>query len=298
MYPGKSARRLNYEFNARLQKRLHDNKKAFQYLTNRGLTLETIKDFNLGLSFPYSRKKFGSEQADALMYPLRGRDGKFYNKYGYYNIPDVTLNPPESNFWISGDARTYYGDSVAGRNLIFVCQNALDLWRHRQSIKATGLRSEILLISSTSEADFPEEWKDENFWAGWEMVYLGLDNDAAGETLASQLFELIGREAKRVRVPLRFGKDWTDFWQGGADISEFTAIIRDSPIISLVVQSYADDAEGYGRFSYKPVNVNGAFHGGHLYYAVQILNRAVDVVSGDSGSNVTRDVERLETVVV
>jgi hypothetical protein len=37
---------------------------------------------------------------------------------------------------------------------------------------------------------------------------------------------------------------------------------------------------------------------GYLYYAVQILNRALDVVAGESGSRVSRDLERLETVVV
>jgi hypothetical protein len=40
MYPGETARRLNYEFHARLKKRLQENKQAIQYLTNRGLTLD------------------------------------------------------------------------------------------------------------------------------------------------------------------------------------------------------------------------------------------------------------------
>jgi hypothetical protein len=94
---GRSRRRerpLNDEFNARISKRLRDNEGAIQYLTNLGLTLNTIDGFRLGLSPPYSSKKLGAEVANALMFPLRNREGKFYNKYGYYNIPDVTLNPP------------------------------------------------------------------------------------------------------------------------------------------------------------------------------------------------------------
>src|SRR4028119_1938820 len=81
-----SRRALNHEFNAKLRKRLRDNKRAIQYLTNRGLTLETVEHFGLGLSAPYRGKKTRREHADALMYPLRNREGKFYNKYGYYNV--------------------------------------------------------------------------------------------------------------------------------------------------------------------------------------------------------------------
>jgi hypothetical protein len=46
------------------------------------------------------------------------------------------------------------------------------------------------------------------------------------------------------------------------------------------------------------VNINGAYHNGHLYYPVQILSRTSDVAPGEGGTNVVRDVERLETVVV
>lgn len=291
-------RRLNLEFNAKLKKRLRDNKKAIQYLTNRGLTIDTIDHFGLGLSTPYYSKKSGREQVDALVYPLRGYDGKFHNKYGYYNIPDVTLNPLESNGWISGDDRTYYSDSAASKKLVFVCQSVMDLWRHWQSLSATGFRTDLLLISATREASFPEEWKEPSFWAGWETIFLGHDSDAAGEQIAQQVAELIGRDARRVRVPTHFGKDWTAFWQGGADPSEFTSLLRDAPVFSLHVQSCSEEAHGYGRFAYRPVNIGGAFHNGHLYYTVQILNRTPDVISRENGRNIIRDVERLETVVV
>lgn len=298
MHPRETQRRLNDEFNSKLGKRLRDNKRAIQYLTNRGLTLETIEHFGLGLSLPYSSKKRGREQSDALMYPLRSPDGKFYNKYGYSNVPGVTLNPPETNFWVSGEARTYYADSAAGRKLVFVCQNAMDLWRHWQSLRGASFTTDFVLISSTSDSAFPEEWKEQGFWASWETVFLGFDNDQAGEQLSQRVAEWIGRDSRRVRVPTYFGRNWTEFWQGGADVSEFTSLVRDAPVFTIKVQSYEEAAQGYGRFAYKPVNINGAFHNGYLYYAVQILNRAVDVVTGDQGRNVTRDVERLETVVV
>src|SRR3712207_3700837 len=172
---GGSRRALNHEFNAKLRKRLRDNKRAIQYLTNRGLTLETIEHFGLGLSMPYRSKKSGREHADALIYPLRNREGKFYNKYGYYNLPDVTLNPLAGGGWISGEALTYYGGSAAGKILAFVCQRPIDLWRHWQALEATDVGRDTILICSTHETAFPREWNDRRYWAGWETILIGLE---------------------------------------------------------------------------------------------------------------------------
>lgn len=294
----RTERPLNYEFNARLRKRLRDNKRAVQYLAHRGLTLDTLEAFGLGLSAPYLSKKASREVSDALVYPLRDWEGRFYNKYGYYNVPDVTLNPPESVSWITGEPRTYYGQSAAGKSRVFVCQRAIDLWRLWQAIEATGLAAELLLICSTHETAFPAEWKEPRFWARWETVYVGFDNDQAGEALASALSEVAGKDVRRVLAPSNYGKDWTEFWQGGAEAHEFTALLRDAPVFSLKVLDDSADAQGYGRFAYKPVNINGAFHNGHLYYAVQILNRTPEVTSEGAGGRVVRDIERLETVVV
>jgi hypothetical protein len=296
--PDGSRRALNHEFNARLRKRLRDNKRAIQYLTNRGLTLETVEHLGLGLSAPYRGKKTRREHADALMYPLRNHEGKFYNKYGYYNVPDVTLNPLAGGGWISGDALIYYGGSAAGRRLAFVCQRPIDLWRHWQALEATDIGRDILLLCSTHESEFPREWKEARFWEGWETVFLGFDNDPVGEFLSTRLAELVGRDARRALVPAVYGKDWTEFWQGGADTAEFIRLLRDAPTFSFKIRGDHEGEQGYGRFPYRPVNINGAYHNGHLYYTVQILNRATGLAPRDGGGKVVRDVERLETVVV
>lgn len=291
-------RPLNPEFNARLKKLLRENKRAVQYLSGRGLTPESVEYFKLGLSAPYFGKRSKVERADALAYPLRGSDGKFYNKYGYYQIPGVTQNPVERDGWTSGEARTYYGCAASGKRLVFVCQRALDLWRHWQALDGTALGNELLLICSIREAEFPEEWREPTFWAEWETVYVGFDGGEVGDQLASRLVELIGRDAQRARVPQRYGKEWTDYWQGGADASEFTHLLRDAPVCSLNLGDESEGSEAYGRFAYRPVNISGAFQNGYLYYPVQILNRASDVIREGDGGRVVRDVERLETVVV
>jgi hypothetical protein len=291
-------RLLNPDFHGKLKKRLRDNQNAVAYLESRGLGIETISYFGLGLSTPYTSKKTGEEQADALVFPLKRRDGKLYNKYGYYNIPGVTKNPTDKNGWMSGEVRTYYSAPMNSQKNIFVCEGAKDVWRHWQALQGSALAGDLLLITSTHGSAFPDEWKDPAFWSRWETVYFGQDNDEAGEHAASKLAGYIGRDARRVLVPKWFGKDWTDFWQSGGDIGEFSQLLEEAPVVSLHVQREGDDSQGYGRFAYRPININGAFHNSHLYYTVQTLNRGVDITRKETGEEVVHDVERLETVVV
>ncbi|MCA1634172.1 MAG: hypothetical protein LC802_10875 [Acidobacteria bacterium] len=292
------ARPLNPDYHSTLKKRLRENPRSLQYLADRGLGAETVNYFGLGLSAPYVNRKSGEEQADALVYPLRGRDGRLVNKYGYYNIPAVTKNPVDKNGWMAGEVRTYYATSEEGKKSIFVCEGAKDVWRHWQALQGTELGDELLLVTSTHGAAFPDSWKDPAFWAKWERVYFGQDNDEAGEHVAVKLSELTGRECLRVVVPKWFGKDWTDFWQGGGDLGEFAGLLEAAPVVSLKVQPDDDPSLGYGRFAYKPLNINGAFHNGHLYYTAQVLYREVDLQRKENGDEVVVDVERLETVVI
>lgn len=291
-------RPLNPDFHGTLRRRLRENAAALDYLSGRGLTRETVDLFGLGLSAPYVSRRSSREQSDALVYPVKGRDGRLYNKYGYYNIPGVTRNPVDGNGWMSGVVRTYYSDEARGRKILFVCEGAKDVWRHWQALRGTPFADNLLLITSTHGSAFPEEWRDPAFWSHWEAVYFGHDNDEAGEHMAIKLAGLIGRESRRVSVPKKYGKDWTDFWQSGGGAAEFAELLEGAPAVSQKLREEEDGGLGYGRFAYRPVNINGAFHGGHLYYAVQTLNRGVDVSRDESGEEVVHAVERLETVVV
>jgi hypothetical protein len=291
-------RPVNPDFHGKLRRRLRENSAALDYLSGRGLETATVERFGLGLSTPYTSRKTGEEQSDALVYPIKGRDGRLYNKYGYYNIPGVTKNPTDRNGWMSGEVRTYYADAVGGQRKIFVCEGAKDVWRHWQALQGSPLARDLLLVTSTHGSAFPDEWKGPEFWARWDTVFFGHDNDEAGEAIAAKLAVVVGREAKRVAVPRWYGKDWTDFWQAGGDAAEFEGLLEEAPVVSLSIQPDDGEAPGYGRFAYKPININGAFHNGHLYYTVQTLNRGVDITRRESGEEVVHDVERLETVVV
>lgn len=290
-------RPLNVEFHTKLKKRLLANDKAIRHLTGQGLTIETIEAIGLGLSMPYHGKKTDREYADALVYPLRGFEGTFYNKYGYYNIPGVTKNPQNNDCWMSGDPRSYYSSQVLGKKSIFVCQSPKELWLHWQAIHRSVHAGYMVLIASTHDSVLPTEWAAPSFWESWEVVYCGQPNDDAGEQAAVRLGTSIGRDARRVAPPRWCGRTWGDFWRGGGDLREFATLLRGASVVSIAVRSMTGQEDGPGRFPYEPISINGAFHGGHLYYTAKVLRREVDVVAVESGPP-SRHMERLETVVI
>jgi hypothetical protein len=115
---------------------------------------------------------------------------------------------------------------------------------------------------------------------------------------------LAGREVRRVTVPQWYGKDWTDFWQAGGRIDEFVELMAEAPIIEHREQlnelNAPNDAEvdGPGVYAYDPIDINGAFHNGHLYYPVRILHKDCEITRIESGEEAVQAVEWLETVVV
>ena len=137
------------------------------------------------------------------------------------------------------------------------------------------MSNEIILISSTHGSAYPAEWEQEEFWSQWKEVYLGHDNNHAGDMIAERLLEFTGRQVRRVKVPKEFGKDWTDYWQNGGDIERFRALLSEAPVASAARVMDARELSlapvlRPGRYSYRPVDINGAYVNGHLYYPTEI----------------------------
>ena len=291
-------RRLNPEFHLRLRKRLRENQKALDYLAGLGLKVETVERFGLGLSLPYTSRRTNSEQADALVYPVVNRDGAFVNKYGYYFIPGVTKGSGDEDGWTSGETRIYYSGPSDACKSILVCDGPRDVWRLWQ--ETNGRTSpDLLFVAPTRPKAFPEEWTLPGFWNRWETVYLAFGGGEVGEALAAKLSTLIEREARRVLLPAASGGTWAGFWDSSTDgVIGFEELLGAAPFMSVRLNMDEDTGDQPGRFAYGPVNINGAYHQGHLYYAVRVLNRGVDVERRDSGEDVVQQTERLETVVV
>jgi hypothetical protein len=292
------AKLLNPEFHSRLRKRLRQNRQALDYLAGLGLRSETIEHFGLGLSAPYTSRKSNAEQSDALVYPVMNHEGAFVNKYGYYNIPSVTRGDGEAGGWTSGEARTYYSGPAADCQSIFICDSPREVWRNWQETIGR-IAPELLFVSSTRANIFPDEWAAPGFWNRWETVYLGFGASVAGGVLADKLAALAGRETRRVTPSAEAGGNWSGFWNDSPrGFESFEELLGAAPFVSVRLNMDDDPGDLPGRFAYGPVNVNGTYHNGHLYYTVRVLNRNVDVERRESGEDVVQQTERLETVVI
>ncbi|POP51542.1 hypothetical protein [Zhongshania marina] len=161
-------------------------------------------------------------------------------------------------------------------------------------MEEAGILGDYLIVSSTHGSGIPQEWKGPEFWSRWEAVLLGHDNDEAGDAMAERIALLAGRELHRVKVPDSLGKDWTDFWQNGGDVHLFNQQVNNATVVSVQVKNSNGSPEQFGRVSYDPVDINGAYHGGHLYYIAQVMMREQGI--DERGQLVP--LERLETLVV
>lgn len=285
----------NPEYLERRKKLLQKNEEAFAYLVGRGLKRETIDRFNLGLSEPYTDSE-GITREGALVAPLINSDGKPTKQSVYYTIPNVTKNPVDKNGWMKGSPQTYYADAYRGQKTLFVCEGLKDLWITWQEIQPNQSELDILFISSTHGSGIPEEWHQSAFWSRFDHVFLGHDNDDAGESMAKKIAAIGGAEMHRVIPPK--GKDWNDFWQAGGTIQEFQLLLAEATVVGQEIRQEESIDFQAGRFSYQPVDIATAFHHGHLYYPVRTLFNAIETVRNERGQEITRMVSRQETVVV
>lgn len=290
------SRPANREFLARRQKRLFETIAAMEWLENRGIRKQAIQTFYLGLSETYIDRK-GTTHRNALLGPVIGVDGIPLNRTVYYNIPGITLNPAADNGWMKGSPTTYYAEAKKGCKSIFICEGPKDLWRTWQAFYDAEDAPDVLLISSTHGSAMPVEWQHFSFWSQFDLVFLGHDNDSAGDKTAQSIAHVAGHETLRVRPPKEKGKDWTDFWQHGGSMGEFKALLSEANLISEEITASIEDKKP-GRYDYKPIDIATAFHRGYLYYPVRTLNNALESVKGNDGYAEQQLVARIETVVV
>jgi hypothetical protein len=293
---------ISSEYHQMLRSRLSKNKNAMDYLTGplRGLEIETIKYFGLGLSQPYPKDSATPTSSDAVTAPMISPvTGRYMNRNYYISVPGVTQDSESRKYWGTPTA-TYWAQKREKHTSLFVCEGLKDTWSHWQALSKTGMTAQMMLISSTHGSAFPDEWEKEEFWASWENIYLGQDNDDPGNATAERLLNFVGREVRRVevpKVPKKVGegntKDWTDFWQNGGTFEDFRKLIDNAPVASakVVDASSTTSQLQMGKCSYNPVDINGAYVRGHLYYPTEILDRKIDEETGQI-------VERLETLVV
>ncbi len=300
------------QWTSRLVNRLKSNKSALEYLFNRTLTIETIEYFKLGLSTPYKNKD-GITSSNALVFPLLAQDGTFLNQNCYYNIPDITENPPNSNGWMKGSPKAYFTHARKNQKIMFIAEGIKDCWVLYQNLKEHDLLSKILICSSTHGSAIPAEMQEPEFWIGFDKIYLGHDHDSAGDKIAEKLSDFIPKDCYRVKCPSHYAKakysangeikpasewgaDWTDFFKADSCIEEFLNLLEEAPICDTKLEDadLQSTLNVEGRFNVAPIDINNAFIGGRMYYPIQTLVRQKNV--DEYGKEYF--LERYETVVV
>lgn len=288
----------------RRSRKLFRNRKAIDYLLNRGLTQETIKRFHLGLSEPYFSKLTNQTVENALGYPLISRSGDPLGRFFYYKIPDVTLNPTSDNGWGAGSPVTYWSKATDGKRSVFVAEGAKDVWILAQKIEETELDKKMVVMTSSHGAGCPRDWQKRDFWSEFDTIYAGQDSDesGAGDQMAERLAGYVGKKIRRVRVPSDMGKDWTDFFKSGGSIEAFEKLLKEAPLIGDVSESEIEDKkEDYhslGIHAANPININGAYVNGYLYYPFMVENREMEEVQDENGMWMTQTVFSYQTQVV
>ncbi len=103
-------------------------------------------------------------------------------------------------------------------------------------------------------------------------------------------------EALRVRVPEKHGRDMINFNQDGGTKNEFQELLSNDSLAVTVIET--EDMTATGLLAYRPVDINGAYHNGHLYYPVSALMRERVEIDEKDGSKRTEVQEHRKTVVV
>lgn len=283
---------------ARLENNLLRNRAAMQYLRDRGISSDTVRKFHLGIKEPYTRKADGETVSNVLCYPVLSTSGEPLGRYGYCNITGVTRSPEPEGYWSRGRPRTYHSGDVAGKASILIVETCEDLWVLHQHLSSSLLLRSIILVTSTHARATPDEWNIPSFWVTWEKIYLGYDRGPAADRLASEIERRTGRKVLRVSVPEGAGGNWADFFLAGGTAERFEELFRRAHRGAGSPQPPTELLGSPGESLAEPVNINGAFVNGHLYYPFTVERREVEKTRSRGGESAERVVTSYVTRVV
>jgi 5S rRNA maturation endonuclease (ribonuclease M5) len=275
---------------------LINNPVALTYLKDRGINLETVSKFKLGLSTGYTNKK-GIHRENFLMYPLVDSDGRFKKKFGYIGIPDVSIASDSSlsPFMATGGGTfAYFNQALTyERRVLILVEGHKDLWALDNFIKGTPYETEWLIATPCngvlSTGSIPEI-HDEKFLSYFKKIYCIYDNDEAGDRGANKLIEIIpSLPLYRVKVKNhedKTGADITDFIKRGAAKFELDELMRSATDMRTQKKMSAEEAldlgkTSSGKYNYNPFDPNISFHNGMLHYPMIMHLVGIDEESGE-----------------
>jgi hypothetical protein len=270
-------------FRQRLERRLRDRPDAMRALSEKfGLSSALMDRYRLGLSEPYPKASASPSvpiHQDVLVAPLRGEDGRFYNRYVYRVLPGITMDNRlhGQEAWSPGHAATYYSRKPTQDDSVLVCGSVTELWTLAGLIDGTGLHRELVLVASThGTVEWPSEWTTSEFWSRWKTIYIGLrtaeSRVAGGRTEVDGRAYDLARCTKRDvhRVPPPDALDWSAACVAGLRVEALRDLLRRSAKLS------PQDLQAHDSTKYESAegeDLSCAYHAGYLYETLKVLER-------------------------
>jgi hypothetical protein len=282
----------------RLKSNLRRNRRALQRLLDSGLTIRTVEKFHLGVkeSPPAERE---SEDADTVVcYPVISYAGEALGRYGHLAVPATAGKRPSEGARGAGKPRTYYSGAAAGRRTLLVADDPWQLWVLDQHLEGTELEEGAVIICPSHGQGVPDEWKTAGFWSGWDAVYFLHSNTGHHDVTSRSLLRYCGRDVFRVLAPGDDGRGWDAFFRSGGTAEQFLGLLKTAPVFSAQLPEKDEGANATGEFAASPVNINGAFVNGHLYYPFTVERREVETVGRSGAGRAERLVTSYVTKVV
>lgn len=284
---------------ARSKRKLLKNPAAINWLCKvLGLSTAIIERFHLGIAEPFNLKD-GRVCSNALSVPIIGRDGRPKKRRIHYNIPRVTLNPKSDAGWGWGVPLIYYSDNAVEKERLFVCGDVKDLWRLVQIALDSDAFDDVLFITGTHGGIIPEEFNDTEFWWQFEKVYFGHSPNETGNRIAENLRKICFADVRRVFFS-EDSADWTDFFSSSDTAEQLVKMLDEAkPMSCGKLSSASSPAEqALGEFAIDPVNCNGAYVGGYMYYPYRVEKREIERITHRDGSVTESVVASYHTKVV
>ncbi len=197
---------------------------ALDWLHKRGLTNGTLRAWRVGFNLT-SRKVSGLWVESGITIP-------YYAGGILYGInvrrPDAWLRQcstaarkPDKYRMIYRSRRVLFGvDHLSGKTNVVVVEGELDallVWQEAHSY--------VDVLTMGGARQMPQDtWLV--YLINGQRFYIATDNDDAGTEAAARWLELVGKKGSRHLPPT--GKDVTEYWKNGGNVSEWIASLLDT----------------------------------------------------------------------
>jgi len=186
-----------------------------RYLSaQRGLSLETIGSARLGYN-PTGRRVDGHWLEAGITIPLYADENLWSVNVRTTKKSQDAGRPKYMAMGGSIKNSLYNADKLVGASAAVVCEGEFDTLLLSQYLPA-GVHS----VTMGSATNLPSNPAWLRYFAGLGRLYLALDNDTAGQAAVSKWLGLLPSAA---HLPVPRGKDITEFWADGGDLSEWVS---------------------------------------------------------------------------